>query len=152
MSGRVFLGACRTRPKQGLMCLAKGHNAVMLVRLKFAALQSRIKRSTTEPLRSPPTKYYQNISKGTKIIEPTSFFRKTDRQAPGCCPSILKALDAHMFRGECGLDKMLTDATRVVHYQVGGCIGGDICYRCDSRLTGAVVYHKDIVKADTLYK
>ena len=57
-----------------------------------------------------------------------------------------------MLRGECGLDKMLTDATRVVHYQVGGCIGGDICYRCDSRLTGAVVYHKDIVKADTLYK
>ena len=34
------------------MCLAQGHNAVMLVRLEPAALQSRVKHSTTEPLRS----------------------------------------------------------------------------------------------------
>ena len=41
----------------------------------------------------------------------------------------------------------------VVNYQVGGFIGGNICFRCDSRLTdGAVVYRKDMVKADTFYK
>ena len=34
------------------MCLAQGHNAVMPVRLEPAALRSRIKHSTTEPLRS----------------------------------------------------------------------------------------------------
>ena len=34
------------------MCLAQGHNAVTPVRLEPAALQSRVKHSTTEPLRS----------------------------------------------------------------------------------------------------
>ena len=37
------------------MCLAQGHNAVTLVRLKPAASWSRVKHSTTEPLRSPYT-------------------------------------------------------------------------------------------------
>ena len=32
------------------MCLAQGHNAVMLVRLGPAAPRSRVKHSTTEPL------------------------------------------------------------------------------------------------------
>ena len=31
-------------------------------------------------------------------------------------------------------------------------MGGNICFRCDLRLTGGVVYHKDMVKTDTLYK
>ena len=62
MLGRVFLG--RTSPKQGLMCLAQGHNAETLARLETAALQSRVKHSTTEPMRSLHTNYYQNISKG----------------------------------------------------------------------------------------
>ena len=53
-----------------------------------------------------------------------------------------------MFRGEKGMGKMLTDVTRVIHYQVGGCTGGNICLRCDSRLTGAV----DMVRADALNK
>ena len=35
-----------------LMCLAQEHNAVMPVRLEPAAPQSRVKHSTTEPLRS----------------------------------------------------------------------------------------------------
>ena len=35
---------------------------------------------------------------------------------------------------------------RVIHYQVGSCIGGNICFRSDSRLTGAVVYRKVMVK------
>ena len=48
MLGRVFLGWSST--KRGLMCLA--HNAVMPVRLEHAALQSRVKLSNTEPLRS----------------------------------------------------------------------------------------------------
>ena len=34
------------------MCLAQGHNAVTPVRLKPAALISRVKHSTPEPLRS----------------------------------------------------------------------------------------------------
>ena len=49
-SGQVFLGWTST--KLGLMCLAKGHNAVMPVRLKPAALRSQVKHSTTEPLHS----------------------------------------------------------------------------------------------------
>ena len=32
------------------MCLAQGHNTVTLVRLKPAALRSRVKHSTIEPL------------------------------------------------------------------------------------------------------
>ena len=59
MSGRVFLGWTNT--KLGLMCLAQGHNAVMLVRLEPAALQSRVKHSTTEPPRIMMTKYYEVI-------------------------------------------------------------------------------------------
>ena len=34
------------------MCLAQGHNAVMPVRLELGAPRSRVKHSTTEPLRS----------------------------------------------------------------------------------------------------
>ena len=34
------------------MCLAQGHNTVTPVRLEPAALRSRVKHSTTEPLRS----------------------------------------------------------------------------------------------------
>ena len=38
--------------KLGLMCLAPGHNAVMLVRFEPATPRSQVKHSTTEPLRS----------------------------------------------------------------------------------------------------
>ena len=47
-SGRVFLGWNST--KQLTMWLAQGHNAVTPVRPEPAALQSRVKHSTTEPL------------------------------------------------------------------------------------------------------
>ena len=50
MSGQVFLGCTST--KQGLLCLAQGHNAVMPVRLETATPRPRVKRSTTEPLHS----------------------------------------------------------------------------------------------------
>ena len=50
MFGRVFLDWTHT--KQGLICLAQGHNAVMPVRLEPADLQSLVKHSTTEPLTS----------------------------------------------------------------------------------------------------
>ena len=53
MLGRVFL--CGTSTKLGLMCLAQGHNAVMLVRLEPAAVWSQVKHSTTEPLPSLQT-------------------------------------------------------------------------------------------------
>ena len=36
-----------TSTKQGLMCLAQGHNTVMLVRLEPATPRSRVKHSTT---------------------------------------------------------------------------------------------------------
>ena len=45
MSGQVFLSWTST--KQGLMCLAQGHNTVTLARLEISC------HSTTEPLRSP---------------------------------------------------------------------------------------------------
>ena len=48
MSGWVFLGCTST--KQGLMCLALGHKAVMPVRLKPATPRSGVKHSK---LRSP---------------------------------------------------------------------------------------------------
>ena len=50
MSRRVFLGWTST--KQGLMCLAQGHKAVMLVMLNPLTSRSWDKHSTTEPLRS----------------------------------------------------------------------------------------------------
>ena len=34
------------------MCLAQGHNAVMSVRLETVTPQSRVKHTTTQPLRS----------------------------------------------------------------------------------------------------
>ena len=40
----------RTSTKQGLMCLAQGHNVVTPVRLKPATPQPRVKHSVTEPL------------------------------------------------------------------------------------------------------
>ena len=46
MSGQIFLGWTGT--KQGLMCLAQGHNPVMTVRLELATPRSRVKHSTTE--------------------------------------------------------------------------------------------------------
>ena len=48
MSGSVFLGWTST--KQGLVCLAQGHNALTPVRLEPAALPSLVKHYTTEPL------------------------------------------------------------------------------------------------------
>ena len=45
ISGRVFLGSAST--KQGLMCLAQGHNTVTPVRLEPAAPLSQVKHSTT---------------------------------------------------------------------------------------------------------
>ena len=50
-SGRVFLGWTST--KQGLMCLAQGHNTVTPVMLEPVPLRFRVNHSTTEPLRSP---------------------------------------------------------------------------------------------------
>ena len=49
-SGQVFLGWNST--KLWLMCLAQAHNTVIPVRLKPAALRSRVKHSTTAPLRT----------------------------------------------------------------------------------------------------
>ena len=50
IKGWVFLGWTST--KLGSICLAQGHSAVTLVRLQPTAPRSRVKHSTTEPLRS----------------------------------------------------------------------------------------------------
>ena len=47
--------------KLGLLCLAQGHNAVTLVRLKPAVPWSQVKHSTTEPLRSLKETVSQHI-------------------------------------------------------------------------------------------
>ena len=59
MLGQVFL--CWTSTKQGLMCLAQGHNPVMQVRLKPTTPWSRVKHYTTQPLHltTPPKKKQQ---------------------------------------------------------------------------------------------
>ena len=94
------------------MCLAQGNNAVMQVRLEAVALQSQVNHSTTGPLPVLPTKYYQNIFKGIKDIERTSFCLQMDRQAPGS-QSISRGprwAGTHMLRCKSGMGKMLTDA------------------------------------------
>ena len=55
IKGQVFLGWTSTKLR--LLCLAQGHNAVKPVRLKTAAPWSRVKHSTTEPLRSNPAAF-----------------------------------------------------------------------------------------------
>ena len=69
MSRRIFLGS--TSPKLGLMCLAHGHNAVAPVRLEPATPRSRVKHSTTEPLRS--LKYQLLISFQGKLSMASGF-------------------------------------------------------------------------------
>ena len=59
MSGRVFLGWTKTR--QGLLCLAQENNAMTLVRFEPQALWSRVKPSTTEPLRSLWATSWENL-------------------------------------------------------------------------------------------
>ena len=60
VSGQVFLGLTST--KQGLMCLAQGHNAVTPVRLEPATPRSRDMHSTTEPLHSLEKKRKKRMS------------------------------------------------------------------------------------------
>ena len=62
MSGWVFLGCTST--KQGLICLAQGHNTVMPWRLEPVALQSQGKHSTIEPLRSQTS----DVHRGSTLI------------------------------------------------------------------------------------
>ena len=50
MSGRVGLPGLNQYYKQGLMCLAPGHNAVTPVRLEPAALRSKVKHSRLSSL------------------------------------------------------------------------------------------------------
>ena len=68
MLGRVFLGWTST--KQGLMCFVQVHNAVTLVRLDPTALRSRVKCSTTEPLRSLWVEQVLSIVQGSASSEP----------------------------------------------------------------------------------
>ena len=49
------------------MCLAQGHKAVTPVRLEHAAPLSRVKNSTTEPLRSPAFYFKRSMVKISKF-------------------------------------------------------------------------------------
>ena len=59
------------------MCLAQGHNAVTPVRLKPAALRSRVRHSTTEPVRS----LYHSITclNGCKKFKKNQIFIKKNK-------------------------------------------------------------------------
>ena len=61
LSGEVFLGW--TSFKQRIKCLSQGHNTVLLVRLKPATPQFRVKHSTTEPLCSPKWICHVSVAK-----------------------------------------------------------------------------------------
>ena len=77
IQGRVFLG--RTSTKLGLMCLAQGHNAVTPLRLEPAAPRSRVKHSTTEPLRS-------HSSYGTQVARNSIIWASTrENLSSGVC-------------------------------------------------------------------
>ena len=52
----------------GFMCLAQGHNAVTSVRLGPTALRSRVKNSTTEPLRSLNLRYNKVCYEGAVLF------------------------------------------------------------------------------------
>ena len=49
------------------MCLAQGHKAVTPVRLEPVASGSRVKNSTTEPLRSPAFYFKRSMVKISKF-------------------------------------------------------------------------------------
>ena len=63
------------------MCLAQGYNAVTLVRLEPVALRSRVKHSTTEPLRSLQSKVYVLDMKSTSTVVQTKSFANYERNA-----------------------------------------------------------------------
>ena len=64
-AGRIFLGWTST--KQGIMCLAQGHNAVHPVRLEPATPWFGDKHSTTEPLRSLLCNYVGNPERCCRV-------------------------------------------------------------------------------------
>ena len=88
------------------MCLAQGHNAVTQVGLEIAALRSRVKHSTTEPLRSLPCfddyhSTYANpenfvIIGGSALTPFFSHHLKMDPIAFPCLQVRAAPLDPHM--------------------------------------------------------
>ena len=66
------------------MCLAQGHNAVTPVRLKPASPRSRVKHSTTEPLRSLDTSSdNDSLNQALPVI---SFIKLSTLDYPGRGP------------------------------------------------------------------
>ena len=79
------------------MCLAQGHNTVTLVRLEPAAPRSRVKHSTTEPLRSLGKRsFHCHVSINHSDLK--IFFEKAVHEAgkesivddPGSGPEVIK--------------------------------------------------------------
>ena len=64
----IFLGWTST--KHVLMCLAQRHNALTPVRLESATPWSRVKHSSTEPLRSQVSVYYLYYRYGMHFYNP----------------------------------------------------------------------------------
>ena len=62
------------------MCLAQGHNTVTPVRFEPAALRSRVKHSTTEPLRSLPNVMLNKENGNSEHIVKKSTFGERVKQ------------------------------------------------------------------------
>ena len=89
MWGRVILG--RTSTRLGLMCFEQGHNAVTLVKLEPVAPPSRVKLSTTEPLRSPDSAVYN--AKDSPCQMPEEAY-KVSKPVPG--PKVITYFSAQI--------------------------------------------------------
>ena len=73
MSGLIFMGLTST--KQGLLCLAQGHNTVTPVRLEPATPWSPVKLSTTEPLGYHPNLLYKTRRKTPFVYKVLTILR-----------------------------------------------------------------------------
>ena len=70
------------------MCLAQGHNTVTLVKLEPVAPPSRVKLSTTEPLRSPDSAVTMRRPERAYIVY------KVSKPAPG--PEVITSFSAQL--------------------------------------------------------
>ena len=75
------------------MCLAQGHNTVTLVKLEPVAPPSRVKLSTTEPLRSPDSAVTMRRTGPAKCPRGRIVY-KVSKPAPG--PEVITSFGAQL--------------------------------------------------------
>ena len=76
------------------MYLAQGHSAVTLVKLEPVAPLSRVKLSTTEPLRSPDSAVTRRRTGPAKCPERAYVIYKVSKPAPG--PEVIISFGAQL--------------------------------------------------------